>query len=322
MSTVAQINGLVTVVVASYNHARFLRKRMESLINQTYDNIEILVIDDCSTDNSVDILKKYESHPRVKLILREKNGGWVTVSNQGLALSQGEFVIFANCDDDCDHSLIERLVNTMQNNPSVAISFSRSLMIDENDTLLGDDYTDREYAFKRKCKNDTFIKANLMLNFLIHSCVIPNLSAALFRKNLLSQIGNFSNAYKVCCDWDLFFRVANKYDFFYISTPLNKFRQHSNTIRSSTKLRDMYSEFFRLLLSQLDSARLSFFDRIKIRVRVMDLWIRYLCLNPLNGLLSIKHHLSLISKMDIFTILYTPISMFTVGTSLIKRGLK
>ena len=82
-----------------------------------------------------------QGQPRVGFIVFginhnvSKNGGWVTVSNQGLELSQGEFVIFANCDDDCDHSLIERLVDSMRNNPSVAISFSRSLMIDENDNI-------------------------------------------------------------------------------------------------------------------------------------------------------------------------------------------
>lgn len=322
MKSREQIVGLVSVVVASYNHARFLNKRMDSLINQTYKNIEIIVIDDCSTDNSVEVLKQYELHPKVKLVQREKNGGWVTVSNQGLALSQGEFVIFANCDDDCDYALIENLVNAMRNKPSIAVSFSRSLMINENDTILADDYNDREFAFKRKCKNDTLIESSLMLSFLIHSCVIPNLSAALFRKSLLNEIGNFSDAYKVCCDWDLFFRLAKKYDFFYLATPLNKFRQHSNTIRSSTKTRDMYSEFFRLLLSQLDSVNLGYYGRLKLRVRVMDLWIRFLSKNPLKGILSIKHHLSLIFKMDTFTVLFTPISILTVGTSLIKRGLK
>jgi glycosyltransferase involved in cell wall biosynthesis len=315
-------NGLVSVVVASYNHASFLEKRMDSLINQTYNNIEIIVIDDCSNDNSVDILKKYQSHPKVKIILREKNGGWVVVSNQGLRLSQGEYVIFANCDDDCDLLLIENLVDAMRTNPSVAICFSRSLMIDENDTVLGDDYVNREFFFKRKCKTNSFIGSNQMLSFLIHSCVIPNLSAALFRKKIFSQIGNFSSEYKVCCDWDLFFRAAYNYDFYYIALPFNKFRQHSRTIRNRTKLRDMYSEFFRLLLTQLNSTKISLFDHIKIRVRVMDLWIRYLFINPLNGLLSIKHHLNLIFKMDIFTILFTPISVFTFGASLIKRALK
>ena len=67
--------GLVTVVVASYNHARFLTRRMDSLLAQTYRQLEIIVIDDRSPDNSVEILRRYESDPRVNLIVREQNGG-------------------------------------------------------------------------------------------------------------------------------------------------------------------------------------------------------------------------------------------------------
>ena len=77
-------SGLVSVIVASYNHREYLKERMDSLINQTYQNLEILVIDDCSTDGSLEVLRGYESHPKVKLIIREINGGWVNVSNQGV----------------------------------------------------------------------------------------------------------------------------------------------------------------------------------------------------------------------------------------------
>ena len=89
------VPGLVSLVVASYNHARYLPRRMESLIAQTYPDLEILVIDDCSPDNSVEVLRRYADHPRVQLIEREQNGGWVAVSNQGLALARGELVLFA-----------------------------------------------------------------------------------------------------------------------------------------------------------------------------------------------------------------------------------
>ena len=102
--------GLVSVIVASYNHERFLQRRMDSLIAQTYQPLEILVIDDCSPDHSVDVLRRYEAHLKVRLIIRETNGGWAAVSNQGVDLTSGEFVLFANCDDDCDPRMIERLV--------------------------------------------------------------------------------------------------------------------------------------------------------------------------------------------------------------------
>ena len=90
----------VSIVVASYNYAKFLSRRIDSLIAQTYPNIEILIIDDHSSDDSVTVLKRYESHPLITLRLRDSNIGWVRVSNEGFNSTIGEYVLFANCDDD------------------------------------------------------------------------------------------------------------------------------------------------------------------------------------------------------------------------------
>ena len=120
--------GLVSIIMASYNHADYLTGRMDSLICQTYENIEIIVIDDCSTDNSLDILRKYQDHKKVRLIIREANGGWINVFNQGIELSKGEFILFANCDDECDPEMIAYLVQSMSTNPSAGVSSSQIVL--------------------------------------------------------------------------------------------------------------------------------------------------------------------------------------------------
>lgn len=187
--SIAAKPGLVTSIVASYNHARFLTQRMDSLLAQTYQDLEILVIDDCSTDNSVEVLRPYQSHPKVHLVVRETNGGWVAVSNQGIAKASGEFVILSNCDDDCEPRMIERLVGAMHAHPTAGIAFCRSLLVDERNNPLGDDFTVREAAFCRRCTTDTLLAGPEMSRFLLHSCVIPNLSAALIRRNVLPWWG-------------------------------------------------------------------------------------------------------------------------------------
>jgi len=292
------IPGLVSLVVASYNHAEFLVRRMDSLIDQTYQNIEILVIEDCSPDNSLEVLRKYESHPKVRLIVREKNGGWVTVSNQGIEESSGEFVLFANCDDDCDPHMVERLVNAMRMNPSAGIAFCRSLLVDERDHVLGDDYAIRERTFREQCVNDTLISGAQMGRFLLHSCVIPNLSAALIRKECFGAAGMLSAAYRVCSDWDLFFRIAAKYDVAYVAEPLNKFRQHGTTIRSVTKGRITYEEYFRLLLGQISLLDLTFAERCRFRSRVMYLWGIHLFSQPWIGLRNFPYHSKRVLQLD------------------------
>lgn len=290
--------GLVSVVVASYNHAEFLAQRMESLISQTYQNLEILVIDDCSPDNSIEMLRRYESHPKVKLVIREKNDGWVTVSNQGVEMATGEFLIFANCDDDCDPRMIERLVDAMNANPTAGIAFCRSLLVDEDDHTLGDDFAIREQSFRTRCLTDTLLTQQEMSRFLLHSCVIPNLSAALIRKECFSTVGKLSPDYRVCSDWDLFFRIAARYEVAYIAEPLNKFRQHDTTIRSVTKGRVTYEEYFRLLLGQIRLLDLTFIERCRFRTRVMYLWGTHLTSQPCVGLRNLPYHLGKILQFD------------------------
>lgn len=308
-------SGWVTAVVASYNHAEFLVRRMESLIAQTYQDLEILVIEDCSTDNSLDVLRRYQCHPKVNLVVREKNGGWVTASNQGVEMATGEFVIFANCDDDCDPLLIRRLVDAMKANPTAGIAFCRSVLVDERDNLLGDDFAVRESSFRARCSTDTLLFGAEMSRFLLHSCVIPNLSAALIRKDCFAVVGNLSSSYRVCCDWDLFFRIAARYDVAYISEPLNRFRQHVATIRSVTKERVVYEEYFRLLLGQIHLLDLTWIERCRFRLHVMYLWSIHLLTPSKGGWSNFSYHLERVLDLD-------PLALFFLVPSLVLRAVR
>ena len=319
-------SGLVSVVVASYNHAEYLEQRMDSLINQTYQDIEILVIDDCSTDRSVEVLRKYRRHPKVRLIIREKNAGWVAVSSQGVAMSSGEFIIFANCDDSCAPQMIERLVNAMYKHPSAGISFCRSFMIDEDGKLIGDDFLGREKTFKIRSNTDALLNQIEMNRFLLHSCVIPNLSAALFRKESYKAAGGLTSAYRVCSDWALFFKVVENYDVAYIAQPLNEFRQHKTTIRSSTKKQILYEEIIGLLLRQIALLDLTFVERMKYRLRVMFIWSVHILGPSFGGILSFFYLLRVVWRLDHVAIVYFPaaisVRFFTILLKLPRKILR
>jgi glycosyltransferase involved in cell wall biosynthesis len=296
--------GRVSAVVASYNHARFLVRRMDSLLAQTHPDLEIVVIDDKSPDESVEVLRRYESDPRVRVVLREENGGWVAVSNQGIDLTSGDYVLFANCDDYCEPRMVERLVAALQRHPSAGIAFCRSLMVDEQDRVLGDDFGIREERFRRRCANDTLLSGHEASRLLLHSCVIPNLSAALFRRDCLARVGRFSPAYRVCCDWDLFFRVAAEYDIAYVAEPLNRFRQHRTTIRSVTKDKVVYEEYFRLLLREIHRLDLAPGERARYRTHVMYLWTVHLLSLSSNGVLNFPYHLGRVLSLDPVALAY------------------
>ena len=96
---------LVSVIVPNYNHAPFLDERINSILNQSYDNYELIIMDDMSTDNSVDVINKYKDHEHVsQIIINEKNSGspfkqW----NKGFAKAKGELIWIAESDDACEH---------------------------------------------------------------------------------------------------------------------------------------------------------------------------------------------------------------------------
>ena len=301
--------GLVSIIVASYNHGAFLKRRMDSLIKQTYTQIEIIVIDDCSSDDSWEILQDYAVFDSIRLIQNNKNIGWVEVSNQGAKLSRGEYILFANCDDACNEKLIEILFNAIKNRPQAALAFCRSAMIDSTDKLIGDDFSVRESAFKLRCKSDALLNAHEMRRFLMHSCVIPNLSATLIRRETFILLEGFTKNYKACSDWEFFFRLAEKYQFVYKHQSLNYFRQHETTIRSQTKRPETLDEFFKLLLPKLNCSDFTVKERIRFRIHIMYLWVIDLLKPPFFAWFSFFHHLRLVYILDILSLSFLPIAL-------------
>lgn len=301
-----RVPGRVSVVVASYNHARHLQKRLESLLGQTYRDLEIVAIDDQSTDDSFEVLQQFADRPNVLVIRRPVNGGWVATFNEGMSASSGEFVLFANCDDECDPTQVSRLVDAMDAHPTAGIAFCRSLLIDAEGRALGEDFDYREPAFQKRCAADTLISGREMCRFLLHACIIPNTGAALIRRECFDTLGPFGNDYRVIGDWEFFFRVASKYDVAYVAAPLNHFRQHEGTIRNTTKARLICAEYLRLLLTRLRNLDLSWWERSKYRSRAMTLWAIHLISPTAKGYRDFRHHLALVFKTDPAALLLFP----------------
>ena len=112
-----------------------------------------------------------------------------------------------------------------------------------------------------------------MASFLSHSCVIPNLSAALFRREALALTEGFSSRYSICSDWNLFIELSLNWDTFYILRPLNKFRQHKKNIRSSVKESALSSQIIKLLVETSSDDRFKFGVRRRFRKRSLVLFL-------------------------------------------------
>src|SRR6185437_16633828 len=127
----------VSVIVPNYNHALYLPKRMESILRQTYQDFELILLDDCSTDDSRAILSQYAGDARIRVEFNELNSGVFKQWNKGVRLARGEYVWIAESDDYADERLLERLVSILDADPSVAFAYCRSWRVDEDDRLNG-----------------------------------------------------------------------------------------------------------------------------------------------------------------------------------------
>jgi len=259
---------------------------MDTLLAQTYSPIEIIVVDDHSTDDSADVLQEYAKCPNVKLVLLPENKGYPAACNLGVSLSQGEFVMFAECDDYSGPDQIAVLIQALIKHPSVGASYSRSNIVDGGGRWLGDDFKGRDRAFRLLCRSDVLIPRETMRNFLLVSCVIPNMSAVLFKKACFQQAGGISPAYKSCADWHFWLRMAETCDFFYSSESLNNFRTHPGTVRSTFSLALQLSEMFDLLYEAYGRNPASLVSSLLFRVNIGYIWAAHFFSRPSEWLMS------------------------------------
>jgi glycosyltransferase involved in cell wall biosynthesis/SAM-dependent methyltransferase len=268
---------LVSVVLTSYNHEQYIEQALDSLLNQTYGRLEIIVLDDCSTDGSRSRLGKYRGRPGVRLVFLGKNtGGYTHACNLGASLSRGKYLLFAQSDDFSEPTKIESLVSKFTGRDSVGVVYCRSYLVDENSAIIGDDFRSRERRFKQLCSRDALIPRQRMVEFLSSSCVIPNLSAVLIKKEYFDALHGLDTKYKVCSDWDFWFRLAGFCDFYYVAAPLNYFRQHRTTIRGSHKMVVQLLEIFEILDRAVNSNRLSPAAKFRFKVNMGYVGAHYL----------------------------------------------
>ena len=236
---------LVSIVFTSFNHKEYLKQALDSLINQSYTNYEIIIVDDCSTDGSQEILLQYDQLEKVSLKLQTINSGsYVKASNYGASFAKGAYLLFAQCDDFSSPNQLENLVKAFSLSPSIGVVWSKSNMVNKEGIVFEDDFKGREKKFTDQCKSDVLMDGGEMRRFLSYSCVLPNLSAALIKKELYELVGGLSEKYQVASDWAFWLYLSEITDFYYLASPLNNFRQHETTIRSKVKVERQIIEIF------------------------------------------------------------------------------
>jgi glycosyltransferase involved in cell wall biosynthesis len=240
-----QLVPTVSVIVPNYNHAQYLRQRIESVLGQTYQDFEVILLDDCSTDESRSIIAEYENDPRVRIEFNEKNSGSTFKQwNRGVRMAHGKYVWIAESDDYADERLLERLVGVLEAEPDIAFVYCRSWRIAPDGEPNG--YADWYLAnldppgrwaadFRAEGREEC-------RDYFVHANSVPNASAVVFRKALYDRLGGADERLRVCGDWKLWVLMAFEGKIAYLSEPLNYYREHDGSVRTQVQKRGLGAE--------------------------------------------------------------------------------
>lgn len=216
----------VSIIMPNYNHAPFLRERLDSIFAQDYANKEVILLDDASIDESRVILNEYAARPEVKhVILNDTNSGNTFMQwEKGLSLATGDYIWIAESDDVADSTLVSRLVSALEQSDAL-IAFAHSEWIDERGVIIPRN-RDKQWSEDFVMEGVPFVK-----KFLLGYSYICNASAVLFRRSALGGVDmQHVQQYSASGDRLFWISIALQGKVTYIAEPLNRFRQHTNKV--------------------------------------------------------------------------------------------
>ena len=263
MNTHEKSAPMVSIIVPNYNYARFLEERMWSIFTQTFTDYEIILLDDASTDNSIDMLRKYAEHPAVShLYLNEINSGNPFVQwRKGIGFARGKYIWIAESDDSADSRFLERCVELMERHEEAVICFSASILVDEYSNPYTD--TDADHWHRRGIVPDTYYLYDgneFNKHCQIWDNHIYNASGVVFRNSGdVCEIIDLVVRYRYAGDWFFWTRMAMTGDVIILNERLNRFRRHSmcvtNVGRKNTAYLEEEVEYVKMMFSLYDIGR-------------------------------------------------------------------
>lgn len=243
---------LVSVIIPNYNHDRFLFERIDSVLSQTYNDFEVIILDDSSTDTSKSLINNFVDHPRIShIIFNESNSGSLFKQwEKGIKLSKGEVIWIAESDDYAHPDFLTILVPILSKNNDLGLVYCNSKIIDEKNICSSETYADIRNSILNTDKwNSSYYSEGLVeiSNNLLAMCTINNASAVVFKKQVLEEVNPFDKEFKYVGDWYCYLKICSRYSIYYVNEPLNYYRRHSqNASIGLTKSIKFIEEHFKL----------------------------------------------------------------------------
>jgi len=224
----------VSVIVPNYNHAPYLRQRLDSIIKQTFRDFELIVLDDASTDDSREIVQTYACYPMFRFLFNKtRNGSAFKQWQKGLENARGEYIWFAESDDCSSPHFLNKLLPILENDKSMGLVYCQSYLTDPSGRVLGDAIQWTDDLDSLRWKNNFVNNGRLEIkDYLSKKNTIPNASAVLLRASVLRSIDGLDAGYQLCGDWLLWIKILLQSNVGYVAERLNYWRQRSSNART------------------------------------------------------------------------------------------
>jgi len=202
---------LVSIITPTYNSEKYINETLLAVINQTYNNIEYIIIDGGSTDNTLKIIERYRS--KISKIISEPDNGLSDALNKGFTIAKGEICTWIGSDDILYPCAVETAVPHFIQNSNLGLSFSNIETIDERGSIT-----------------NYYNSGKTNLRYLLDINPTTPQPGSFYRLKFVRALGYLNINYKQAMDYDLFVRLMKNYDFIYIDKTLAQFRLHTKNL--------------------------------------------------------------------------------------------
>lgn len=210
-----QNNQLVSVIIASYNHENFVKQAVESVLSQSHQNIEVIVVDDGSTDKTPETVKKIKDK-RLRLIELKENRKFHP-RNTGLKHARGEYIAFQNSDDVWSEDKLKKQLDFLQDHPEAGAVFTQVKMIDKNGDILKNSWASNVFQTKNRSRIE-------WLRYFLAKGNGLCISSVLVRRSIFDQVGKFNESLVQLSDFDMWVRVAAVSEIYILTDKLTMMR--------------------------------------------------------------------------------------------------
>ncbi len=241
----------VSVIIPNYNYEKYIVERIDSILRQSYPIYELIILDDKSTDNSINVIKKKIKQIKnipVKFIINDHNSGCVFSQwKKGLEKVNGDYFWIAEADDLCEPTFLETVMKGFENK-NVVLSYCESARIDEKNRVITNDSRDLSDIFRTGDWDEDFVISGetAIKERLAYTNTILNVSSVVWKKKDYNEILLNAQEYKVAGDWYVYYKVLQNGSLAYFHESLNYYRKHSKSVTTNIKADIEFNEILKI----------------------------------------------------------------------------